>query len=231
MFHPARERFKQADFEPVRLRLFACRASDGRLNNMPNADEVARLIPSSDPSNPRDIIVDDRTVGLKRIIALYPSFMAMQYPVLFPYDKCPTPADVDRIISAEIPNEKEDPAGYNAVKQFMMHRPCGDSRPHNLCMRDGECSKNYPKSFNSETYVDENGFPVYKRHDDGREIIGKDNIPLDKRNMRLQKKTPQNYGGMSVEEFGQWIIDLGDGKLTTYSLENEFDPAWIKVPT
>ncbi|KAK3011192.1 hypothetical protein RJ639_011554 [Escallonia herrerae] len=42
-----------------------CRASDGRLNNMRNADEVARLIPGSDPSNPRDIIVDDRTVGLK----------------------------------------------------------------------------------------------------------------------------------------------------------------------
>ncbi|KAK2997551.1 hypothetical protein RJ639_024840 [Escallonia herrerae] len=49
--------------------------------------------------------------------------------------------------------------------------------------------------------------------------------------MRLQKKTPQNYGGMSVEEFGKWIIDLGDGKLTTYSLENESDPTWIKVPT
>ncbi|KAK3026657.1 hypothetical protein RJ639_040684 [Escallonia herrerae] len=48
--------------------------------------------------------------------------------------------------------------------------------------------------------------------------------------MRLQKKTPQNYGGMSVEEFGKWIIDLGDGKLTTYSLENESDPTWIKVP-
>ncbi|KAK3003566.1 hypothetical protein RJ639_018901 [Escallonia herrerae] len=69
-----------------RLRLLECRASDGRLNNMPNADEVAGLIPGSDLSNPRDIIVDDRAVGLKRISTLHPSFMAMQYPVLFPYE-------------------------------------------------------------------------------------------------------------------------------------------------
>ncbi|KAK3014878.1 hypothetical protein RJ639_008450, partial [Escallonia herrerae] len=94
-------------------------------------------------------------------------------------DKCPTPADVDRIISAEIPDEKEDPTGYNAMKQFMMHGSCGDSRPHNSCMRDGECTKHHPKNFNSVTYVDENAFPVYKRCDDGRKIIGKDDIPLD----------------------------------------------------
>ncbi|KAK3018714.1 hypothetical protein RJ639_005055 [Escallonia herrerae] len=36
---------------------------------------------------------------------------------------------------------------------------------------------------------------------------------------------------MSIEEFGKWIIDLGDGKLKTYSLKNESDPTWIKVPT
>ncbi|KAK3029644.1 hypothetical protein RJ639_037961 [Escallonia herrerae] len=134
---------------------------------MPNADEVAGLKPGSDPSNPRDIIVDDRTVGLKRISALHPSFTAMQYPVLFPY--------------AEIPYEKEDPAGYNAVKQFMMHGPCGDSRPHNSCVRDRECNEHYPKRFNSLTYVDENGFQLYKRRADGMEIIGKDNILLDNR--------------------------------------------------
>ncbi|KAK3014461.1 hypothetical protein RJ639_008181 [Escallonia herrerae] len=64
MFRPARKWFKQADYEHVHLRLLECRASDGRLNNMPNVDEVAGLIPGSNPLNPRDIIVDDRTVGL-----------------------------------------------------------------------------------------------------------------------------------------------------------------------
>ncbi|KAK3008393.1 hypothetical protein RJ639_013605 [Escallonia herrerae] len=80
-----------------------------------------------------------------------------------------------------------------------------------------------------KTYVEEK-FRVYKRHDDGRVIIAKDDIPLDNINMRLQKKTRQDHGGMSPEEFSKWIIDHGDGKLTTYSVENEFDPTWIKFP-
>ncbi|KAK3014463.1 hypothetical protein RJ639_008183, partial [Escallonia herrerae] len=46
-----------------------------------------------------------------------------------------------------------------------------------------------------------------------------------------QRHVNMRYGRMSVEDFGKWIIDLGDGKLTTYSLENESDPTWIKVPT
>ncbi|KAK3020455.1 hypothetical protein RJ639_047579, partial [Escallonia herrerae] len=28
-----------------------------------------------------------------------------------------------------------------------------------------------------------------------------------------------------------WILDLGNGDLPTYNLENETDPAWIKVPS
>jgi hypothetical protein len=32
------------------------------------------------------------------------------------------------------------------------------------------CTKDFPKEFNSETIVDEEGFPVYKRSDDGRHI-------------------------------------------------------------
>ncbi|PKI66889.1 hypothetical protein CRG98_012755 [Punica granatum] len=30
-------------------------------------------------------------------------------------NKFPTPADIDRIISVELPSEKDDPAGFNAV--------------------------------------------------------------------------------------------------------------------
>ena len=39
--------------------------------------------------------------------------------------KCHSPYDVDSIISAEIPDQRCDKAGYDAVSQYMMHGPCG----------------------------------------------------------------------------------------------------------
>ncbi|KAK3010909.1 hypothetical protein RJ639_012633, partial [Escallonia herrerae] len=87
-------------------------------------------------------------------------------------NKLATPTDVDRLISAEIPDKKGDPAAYRVVSLFMMHGPS------NSCMVDGNCSKHFPKQFNSETYVDENRYPEYLRRDDGK-VIYKETIPLD----------------------------------------------------
>lgn len=33
--------------------------------------------------------------------------------------------NVDKYVSAEIPDPSEDPVGYAAIKMFMMHGPCG----------------------------------------------------------------------------------------------------------
>lgn len=41
-------------------------------------------------------------------------------------DKDPSPINIDKIISAEISNKDEDPEGYMAVQNFMMHGPCGE---------------------------------------------------------------------------------------------------------
>ena len=37
-------------------------------------------------------------------------------------------------------------------------------------MHHGKCSKKYPKSFNPETKQDDDGYPIYKRRDNGRYI-------------------------------------------------------------
>lgn len=54
---------------------------------MPCCSEVAALIVGDlDEENVhRNIIVEHRREGLQRISELHPSFMAMRYPLLFPY--------------------------------------------------------------------------------------------------------------------------------------------------
>ena len=45
----------------------------------------------------------------------------------------------------------------------MLHGPCGPSHPNAPCMRDGKCSKGYPKSFQNETIAGNDSYPNYRR--------------------------------------------------------------------
>jgi len=71
----------------VKIRLLGERTRDGRQYNMPTASEIAALIlgEQSDEPSERDIIVENKDKYLQRISELHPSFMSMQYPLLFPY--------------------------------------------------------------------------------------------------------------------------------------------------
>lgn len=44
---------------------------------------------------------------------------------LHPNDRPSTIEQIDSLVSAEIPHKETDPVGYNAVKNFMIHGPCG----------------------------------------------------------------------------------------------------------
>ncbi|XP_075640552.1 uncharacterized protein LOC142612333 [Castanea sativa] len=99
---------------------------------------------------------------------------------LDPKDKCPSPTDINGIIMAEIPYPDEDPVANEAVQQFMMHGPCGSTKPKSLCTINGKCSKHFPKRFYEETIIDEEGFPLYRRRNDGK-TIEKNKILLDNR--------------------------------------------------
>ncbi|XP_070026555.1 uncharacterized protein [Nicotiana sylvestris] len=95
-------------------------------------------------------------------------------------DKYPTAADIDQIISAEIPDELANPVYYKAVHNFMMHGPCGSARKSSLCMQSGRCTKHFSERFVESTTIDEEGYPVCRRRDNGR-TIKKDGIDLDSR--------------------------------------------------
>lgn len=78
------------------------------------------------------------------------------------------------------------------VSEFMMHGPCGKMNDKCVCMKKGSCSKHFPKEFRDETIIDDNGFALYRRRNNGRTIF-KNGHYLDNRhvvpyNMALLKK-------------------------------------------
>ncbi|KAK9682575.1 hypothetical protein RND81_10G083000 [Saponaria officinalis] len=83
----ARERLDPSSLQPVQIRLIGNRRKDGRQYNLPNTDELAALIVGGGQTidSTRDIIIHERSRGLRKISELHPSFMAMQYPLMFPY--------------------------------------------------------------------------------------------------------------------------------------------------
>ncbi len=87
-------------------------------------------------------------------------------------DKILAPDVIDHFISAEIPNQDEDPQLYEIVANFMLHGPCGQINPNATCMQNEQnmCSKRFPKDFVAETTNEQNRFPYYRRRNDGRII-------------------------------------------------------------
>ena len=88
-----------------------------------------------------------------------------------------TPDDFDKIVCAEIPDKEAFPELPQFVTRFMMHGTCGLSNSDPPCMEDRKCTKKFPKEFAEKTCTDD-GYPYYKRRDDGKYII-KNGVPLD----------------------------------------------------
>ena len=80
-------------------------------------------------------------------------------------DKIVTPEQVDKFISAEIPNHREDPLLYEIVNRNMIHDPCGMENPNAHCMhtKTGQCRWRYPKDYQEMTSLRENESPLYRR--------------------------------------------------------------------
>lgn len=75
--------------------------------------------------------------------------------------------DIDKIVCAELPDPVVDPALYKTVKSSMVHGPCGEINPYSPCMEDRECTKGYPKKFKLETKKNVDGYPIYRRRNNG----------------------------------------------------------------
>ena len=73
------------------------------------------------------------------------------------------PTQIDNIISAELPDPQEDPELYQIIKKNMIHGPCGAQNSHAPCMKDGKCTKKYPRDLVHDTQTGGDGYPLYRR--------------------------------------------------------------------
>ena len=86
-FRYARERLEQEGDQKVTLRLLGCNSRQDVQYNLPASGEIAAIIVGdySADEYTYDVLVHDRNRGLKRVSCLHPCYMALQYPLLFPY--------------------------------------------------------------------------------------------------------------------------------------------------
>ena len=90
-----------------------------------------------------------------------------------------TAANVDRIISAELRSEDtERQRDLSAIlKSSMVHTQCAGGNLQSICMKDimgrnrATCCKSYPREFQQETIIQENGYPLYRRRNDDHTFI------------------------------------------------------------
>ena len=94
--------------------------------------------------------------------------------ILTDEDKPRDPSAYDNIVCAEIPDPVLKPRLHSIVKRCMIHGPCGLSNKSAACMRDGNCSKRFPKEFSCVTSTANDGYPNYRRRDNDRSVqVGK----------------------------------------------------------
>ncbi|KAG6672457.1 hypothetical protein I3842_16G058500 [Carya illinoinensis] len=172
VFHMVRDSFSEDDIHQMRLRRISSRTTNGRECNLPNCPEIATIYPLLFPYGEDGFRLDilcrtDRnttpaSIG-KRIISPLNAMVIYRwagYPDLFITFICNAKwTEIENTtISAEIPDVDKDKIAYDAVKQYMVHGPCGFINPKASCMINNKCIKSFSKKLCKETSIDEDGF-------------------------------------------------------------------------
>ena len=122
-----------------------------------------------------------------------------------PEDKLRTPADIDSIISAQLPDPETQTRLYAAVTKHMLHGPCGPG--YNMgspCMHKTTkvCTKNFPKPSQPETVAGDDSYPTYARPDNGRTVT---------------RPHPNGAPGDTIQLTNQWVVPHNPALLLKYN--------------
>ncbi|KAM0064560.1 putative helitron helicase-like domain-containing protein [Helianthus debilis subsp. tardiflorus] len=147
-YRMARDCFQQNPHINLKLRLIGKRTKDGRTYNLPTASKVAALIVGDidDSIDNRDIIVKTQQGNVERISELHPSYLALQYPLLFPYG--------DDGYRVDIPHKDITPASKSkrpncTMREFFAFRI--QDRPNEFSLIQN--SRRLPQQFLVDAYT------------------------------------------------------------------------------
>ncbi|UYV82863.1 hypothetical protein LAZ67_22001131, partial [Cordylochernes scorpioides] len=155
-------------------------------------DIVENLLPNQNPSDRHDLVARVFNLKLQQLLREIVSqhvlgvviarvhvveFQKRGLPhahMLFMLREEDKPRDrdaIDRLVCAEIPSPTMQVQLYDMVRKHMIQGPCGNFNLHSPCMSDGKCTKDFPKSFLQLTEANNNGYPRYRRRDDGQTLV------------------------------------------------------------
>jgi hypothetical protein len=87
LFRTARDMLADGDSEDFVIRIVGPKEGESAQYSLPTTDQLAMLVVGdlSPEAFERDIIIQRQSGGLDQISSLHPAFMALQYPLLFPF--------------------------------------------------------------------------------------------------------------------------------------------------
>ncbi|OMP09045.1 DNA helicase PIF1, ATP-dependent [Corchorus olitorius] len=101
-------------------------------------------------------------------------------PALIPNDIGYSYDGKDVIVEHRKDDLRLDPIGHFVIVKDMIHGSCRLLKPNATYTVDGNCNKNFPKEFRSETSIDDQGFPLYRRRNNSARVLVS-GIELDNR--------------------------------------------------
>ncbi|KAG1174345.1 hypothetical protein G6F71_004979 [Rhizopus microsporus] len=141
--------------------------------------------------------------GLVRTIEYQKRGLSHMRLLLFldPEDNFTDADKVDQIICAKFPDKTKNPELFEIVTSCILHCPCGDLNPRNPCMiengRGGMiCSKRFPKEFQDETVMPENGYPLCRRR----------RVPAEEQNNYFYSVRPSSRTGPGIVMDNRWVV-------------------------
>ncbi|XP_072066848.1 uncharacterized protein [Arachis hypogaea] len=123
-------------------------------------------------NNPRNLKVEDRPDISCRVFKIKLDMIISDLKQGIPFG----------VLDAELPDPVQHPKLFRAVSTYMIHGPCDRAFSKSPCIKDGYCTKYYPKIFSRTTVIDDSGYPSYRRRDTGV-ITEKKGVHMDNRNV------------------------------------------------
>jgi hypothetical protein len=90
-----------------------------------------------------------------------------QLPRFLSEQKVSTTKDIDCLVLVKLLLPKNAPL-FEMVTKCLLHELCSEEYPNAPYMVNNVCKKRYPRAFSEETTQGEDGYPVYRRRNDGR---------------------------------------------------------------